>query len=595
MMRIRLIVFGALLALLVGGTAWTAEIHEAALNGDLAKVKELIQKDPSLLTSKGRNDKVPLHWAAQGGHLEIVKLLVEKGAPVNVMNIANETPLHYAAGGGYKEVVIYLISKGADLNALNVQSQTPVSYAARSDRTDLVKLFVEKGADVMVKDKHGATLLFSAAGGDSVEMVQFLIGKGLKADAVTEEGDTPLHYACWNGNAGVIKVLIQNGADPNVVSRQGLWPICLAAEQGGKDVVAVLLASGAKVDVRTKAGSFTPLHIACIKGYGDIANHLIAKGADVNAKDAYGKRPLSYACCYGHGKIAESLKQKGAADDGAKLSSGPPAQLTEPLKDGAAVVCHLGHSGWAVRTKSHFLVFDYAKFGATPDEPSILNGCFCLDELGDQNITVFSSHAHGDHYMPVIFEWKQKAPDITYVMGFDPEKQTGYTMIPPGQTQTVNGMEITTIESNDSGEGFLVKVDGVTVFHPGDHANRNQDFSGPFKKEIDTLADKGVKVDILFTPVSGCGFPDHVAVRKGAFYTIDRLSARIVFPMHGDGEDFRAFADSAKGAGYEVPICCAKNAGDWFVVTSEGVKVEAHGAIVCGQKGGLTTCSLSGS
>ena len=93
-------------------------------------------------------------------------------------------------------------------------------------------------------------------------------------------------------------------------------------------------------------------------------------------------------------------------------------------------------------------------------------------------------------------------------------------------------MEIIPIESNDSGQGYFVKVDGVTIFHPGDHANRQRDFSGPFKKEIDFLADQGLKADILFAPVSGCGFGDIVAVKKGVFYTIDRLAARSVFPMH---------------------------------------------------------------
>ena len=87
----------------------------------------------------------------------------------------------------------------------------------------------------------------------------------------------------------------------------------------------------------------------------------------------------------------------------------------------------------------------------------------------------------------------------------------------------LNGMEITAIESNDSGQGYFVKVDGVSIFHPGDHTNRQRDFSGPFKKEIDFLADLGFKADILFAPVSGCGFGDIVAVKKGVYYAMDRL------------------------------------------------------------------------
>jgi len=592
MMRARVIVFGAILALLVGGIAVAAEIHDAALNGDLAKVKELIQKDPTLLNSKGRNDKAPIHWACQGGHLEIVKFLVEKGAPVDSLNNVKETPLVYAAEGGYKGVAVYLISKGANVNAPTVRDQFPIQYAVWAGKTDLVMLLAEKGADVTRKEDNDWTLLHDAAWGESVELVQLLLTKGLKADVATKDGRTPLHNASMGGNVEIIKLLIKKGANPNAVTEGGWWPLCLAVDRGHKEAVAILLAAGARVDVRTKEGSYTPLHIACVRGYGDIANQLIAKGADVNPKDALGKTPLSYACCYGNNRIADTLEQRGGADDGAKKMSGPPPQLTEPLKDGTAVVWHLGHSGWAVKTKNHFLVFDYFKQASGPDEPSIANGTIVPEQLRDQNITVFSSHVHADHYMPVIFDWKQKVPGITYVMGFDPEKQSGYTLVPPGKTQTVNGMEITAIESNDTGEGWVIKVDGLTIVHPGDHANRNRDFSGPYKKEIDFLADKGFKADILFTPVSGCGFGDQIAVRKGAFYSIDRLSAKTVFPMHGNGVRFREFAEAAKAAGYEVPICCATNAGDWFTVGSDGVTAAALSTIVCGAKGTVTTCPL---
>ena len=58
------------LLLLLASAGWCAEIHDAALKGDLAKVKDLLAKDPALVNAKGHNEKAPLHWAAQGGHLE---------------------------------------------------------------------------------------------------------------------------------------------------------------------------------------------------------------------------------------------------------------------------------------------------------------------------------------------------------------------------------------------------------------------------------------------------------------------------------------------------------------------------------------------
>ena len=152
--------------------------------------------------------------------------------------------------------------------------------------------------------------------------------------------------------------------------------------------------------------------------------------------------------------------------------------------------------------------------------------------------------------------WRKSIPKITYITGFKPEGKDGYLLPSRTEKTNVNGLEIIAIESNDSGQGYFVKVDGVTIFHPGDHANRQRDFSGPFKKEIDFLADQGLKADILFAPVSGCGFGDIVAVKKGVYYTIDRLSARAVFPMHAGGNEvrYREFAKEAKNAGYDIPV-----------------------------------------
>jgi hypothetical protein len=176
--------------------------------------------------------------------------------------------------------------------------------------------------------------------------------------------------------------------------------------------------------------------------------------------------------------------------------------------------------------------------------------------------------------MPEIFTWRKTLPKITYIMGFKPENAEGYTLLPNREKKELNGLEITAIESNDSGQGYFVKVDGVSIFHPGDHANRQRDFSGPFKKEIDFLADLGLKADILFAPVSGCGFGDIVAVKKGVLYTIDRLAARSVFPMHAAGGEvrYRDFAREAKAAGYAVPFCLADFSGDHFIVTPTGIQ-----------------------
>jgi ankyrin repeat protein len=92
----------------------------------------------------------PLHWAAREGGLDLVKLLLEKGANPNAVSELNETPLHVAAGKGYMEarrrgtryyraaregglgLVKLLVEKGANPNAVNKSNDTPLHKAGKN-------------------------------------------------------------------------------------------------------------------------------------------------------------------------------------------------------------------------------------------------------------------------------------------------------------------------------------------------------------------------------------------------------------------------------------------------------------------------------
>jgi L-ascorbate metabolism protein UlaG (beta-lactamase superfamily) len=188
---------------------------------------------------------------------------------------------------------------------------------------------------------------------------------------------------------------------------------------------------------------------------------------------------------------------------------------------------------------------------------------------------VFASHEHGDHYSPVIWSWREQLPNATYVLGFEPSPprpgQPEVTIPPhefigPRQTRTIDGVTITTIEANDSGVGFWVEVDGVTILHPGDHANRSRDWSTPFKAEIDWLAEKNTRPDIAFFPVSGCGFGDQEAVKMGVHYALGTLKPRVFFPMHGGDmtKRYQIFVDECRGQFPKTRMETATFKGDRF-------------------------------
>lgn len=545
-------------------------LHRAALRKQLETVKLLIAKGADVnFKSTCRQGATPLHFAASGGDLEVIKLLVAKGAKVDGREIDGETPLCYAAFNGYNDVVAFLLEKGATLNVkgLSERGSTPLGYAVSQGKMETAKFLVSKGADLLEKSADGRTLLHRAAFRGNKELFQLLVEKGVDVNAKTDFGWAPIHLACMHGNLDGALILAKKGAKLNVKDREGRTPLYLSADRGHGKLVSVLLKAGADTSLKEKNYGRTPLHTAAIKGYGKITKLLLSKDSNPDAMDDRGKTPIYYAAKYGNKTAAKLLKMKGAKIGKLEKNFGNSPLLSKKLEKGQAITWYLGHSGWAIKTQNHFLVFDYYKTDKGPDEPLLANGFINPEEIKDLNVTVMASHAHGDHYSPSIFEWKKDVKNINYVMGFKPEKVDGYKYIGPREKKKIGDMKILTIESNDSGVAFFVVVDGVKIFHSGDHANRKQDFSGPFAKEIDFLAEHNLKPDFFFAPISGCGFGDLEAVKKGVYYTVKKLSPKVVFPMHAIQNECRynAFAKEAKDTKLPADMCCAENRGDRFI------------------------------
>jgi L-ascorbate metabolism protein UlaG (beta-lactamase superfamily) len=346
---------------------------------------------------------------------------------------------------------------------------------------------------------------------------------------------------------------------------------------GRVEMVDRLISRGADVKPADEHFGRTPLHLAAMAGYGGVADRLLAAGADPNVKDRDGMTPVDQAVMHGNKKIALALAGKKAGGLKARLDE--PSPLNRKLAEGEAVVWHLYHSGWAIKTSEHLLIIDYFEPNGQPlpDAPCLANGYIWPEEIKGQNVISLSSHEHGDHYHEGMFAWKETVPGIEFVMGHRKDDHAGeYVFVEPRTTCKVKGAKITTHWSNDTGVGFLVEVDGLTIFHPGDHASGRLDEIDAYKAEIDYIAALKPDVDIAFFPVRGCGLGEPEDVIVGTHYAVKALEPKLTLPMHS-GHSWDLYADFARemnASKMPTRAAAATSQGECFMYRKGKGKVE---------------------
>lgn len=159
-------------------------IFEAAALGDVARVRDLLAREPGLARTFDPGGGTALHLAAFFGHVGVVEALLDAGADVNVMsrvnlpNIPRNTPLHAALAGRRREVARLLIQRGADVTAVDSAGLTPLHHAAAGGNVEIVSMLLDRGARVDARDEQGQTPLDYALRGGHEEVVALLRGRG---------------------------------------------------------------------------------------------------------------------------------------------------------------------------------------------------------------------------------------------------------------------------------------------------------------------------------------------------------------------------------------------------------------------------------
>jgi uncharacterized protein len=198
------------------------EFIDAATQGDVAKVKEMLQADPSLAQSRDANGLSIVLKAAYYGRRDVVEVLLASGVQLNIFEAAATgqtdrvrtlieqdpalvnsyspdgfAPLSLAAFFGHPETVDVLLAAGAEVSAPSRETMklTPLASALATGHNQIARTLIEHSADVNAKGDQDVTPLHTAAARGNIEAATFLLEHGADINATTTDGKKPITYA----------------------------------------------------------------------------------------------------------------------------------------------------------------------------------------------------------------------------------------------------------------------------------------------------------------------------------------------------------------------------------------------------------------
>ncbi|XP_011864855.1 PREDICTED: protein TANC1 isoform X3 [Vollenhovia emeryi] len=379
-------------------------------NVKVSRLLLLAGASPNHITEYLGNAPVLCMYAHEGS-VEMVSLLLEFGADVELTNSQGCTALSLAAARGHCDVVRRLAAAGASLGHVDMAGQCPLVHAARHGRLSVVGYLLacdwisenkaESGALEIDREEAAQQAVVAAASQGHEAVVEYLLDM---AEVIVDRpdtliGETALTVSAANGSTATVSALLAHGANPRAVNTKGLSPLMLAAREGhwgtaerllqgdlsismntvtdesvalleqgdlaGRtalmlaaseghiNLLELFLDKGSILETKDKEG-LTALSWACVRGRVTAVQMLLDRGSDVNTNDNSGRTPLDLAAFQGNPKLVQLLLEKGAAVEHVDLHGMRPLDRAIGCRNIPVVQCFLrrgaklGPATWAM-------------------------------------------------------------------------------------------------------------------------------------------------------------------------------------------------------------------------------------------------------
>ncbi|TEA19591.1 Ankyrin-1 [Colletotrichum sidae] len=304
-------------------------IKVVELDEDTEKILSLLRllvdagADVSVVDPSPNWRRNALTRAATLNKKEVVEFLLDKGANPDLGAFADcgvltelgtdavQTALYGAAWNGHIDIAKLLIDRGSNIHLQSQKKWT--AFLAAYDNAELVKLLLEKGADINSVCSSG-TIVHLASRNSHVKTLKVLLEHNPKPDLEIEQPDglTALCVACQEGEVEIAKLLLVAGANKNHQTSGGDYPLKLCVVAGFDRVVRTLLSFQPDLTICDQGGN-TILHQILNHGPSvSIFEMLLMAGANINAQNKDGETPLIVAAKVRNDDLFTFLLDRGA-------------------------------------------------------------------------------------------------------------------------------------------------------------------------------------------------------------------------------------------------------------------------------------------
>jgi ankyrin repeat protein len=288
------------------------ELIRACWDNDLDKVNKLLDEGANInkVEHSGYVDKeeeyepngiisgeelcfiCPVEIACIDNKLELLRLLIKRGADIDIIDGEGIPPLHRACDYNYIEIVRELLDNGVDVNRTDycACNNTAIHSACKRKNIniEMIQLLLERGADInRTDDQKNTPLMLLCYYEDNyherLNIIRELLDRGVDINNRNSSGETGLHIAISCNNLRVMRELIKKGANINIKDNwKGQTPLHTAIKKKNINCVRILLENNADIEIKNKEGH-TPLQLACKYNRHEIVMELFKHNANLDA------------------------------------------------------------------------------------------------------------------------------------------------------------------------------------------------------------------------------------------------------------------------------------------------------------------------